>query len=315
MQTENLKTYQNIFCVRRDKVFKNQRKQKSLGGRYPLAFLQQRFSDTTKVLSSVKTGRRFSMIKRIQILFVNKVECVGIRPLIRSRTGFVSVFLLFFLMVMISGVLGLSFLSGGIHRITKLQSYCIQISLKGQESQKQILEKILKLNGTVLFFHKTRKNLENSMIVATSLGFVSAIPALKKKIAMIKKAQKALVLRQQYLLSQSLWIKKQTFKTFKKRLKKLNIFRVWDKNFYKPSLAIKRKKEGDRAYTYKPVPNFTNHQKSYFSWHINPFSHPHLNSIGLDLSFFKHKARGLSEYNCVASLQKRGKIWEKTLYH
>lgn len=254
-------------------------------------------------------------MNQVKTSFMNMVECKGRGHLKKTRAGFISVAFLSFLGLIMTGFVGLSLLSMGIRNVTRVQSYCIRINLEGQKSQRRILDKILKLNDTVLFFHKTRKSLKASLIAATGAGLIHVIPTIKKKINAVKKIQQMLILRQKLLLSQSLRVKRKTFKKFKEKVKKFHVSYVQDKTFFKPALAIKRKKEGDSAYTYRPVPDFTGHQKSHFFWRINLFSPLHFWQGLLRILSLQSEGKHFPGYSCVASLQKRGNIWNHILYH
>ena len=229
----------------------------------------------------------------------------------KIQSGFVNILLLPFITLMMTGIMGLSFLSMGIKNITRFQSYCITTNLKGQKELRETLTKLLSLNNKVLFAHKTRKALEASLVTVTALGLVNLIPPLKQKLKFVQKTQKILIIKQKYLLTQSFLIKRKTFNNFKKQLKKFNIFNIKEETFYKKALAVKEKKEGDKAYTYKPVPDFINYQKSRFSWTIQPFFP--LNKSLLWLLPIKQEV--VSSYSCTASLQKKGEKWINTLYH
>ena len=229
----------------------------------------------------------------------------------KKEKGFISILFLPFLTLIMIGFIGLSSLSVGIKNITKTQSYCIKTTLKGQKELGVLLTKILNLNTKVLFFHNTRLNLEKSMLAATALGLVGLIPLLKKSLDLTKKAQTSLIIKQKYLLTQSDFIKKKLLKSFKNQLKKLSVSNVKEKTFYKKALAVKEEKIGDKAYTYRPVADFINHQKIQFSWQMNPF-------FPLDQHwklFFQTKQKINSSYKCTASLKQKGEIWISTLYH
>ena len=228
-----------------------------------------------------------------------------------GNQGFVVLLLLPFTALMITVILGVSSLSLGIKNITRSQSHCIQKNLNRQKELGLVLEKILKLNNKVLLLHKTKKTIELSIAAAVFSGALHTLPSLNKKRELIKKAQKALILRQNQLLIKSLLIKRKAFHSFKNQLKKFNIFHVSETGLYKKALALQKKKVGDTAYTYKPVPDFINHQKSEFYWKFQPF-------WPLDEALrwiFPEKSNSLSKYSCTASLKQKGKQWTSTLYH
>ena len=213
--------------------------------------------------------------------------------------------------LMMTGSLGLFYLSVGIKNITQAQSYCIKENLKGQQELGQILKKILDLNDTVLFFHKARITLEMSIMTLTALGLVKVIPYLKKKLDMVKKAQKVLLLKQKLLLGQSEMIKLQTFKRLSRQLRKINISKLKDVAFHKKALAIEKKKEGENAFTYKIMSNFKSHQKSQFVWSMRPFF-PLFEKKGF---FEMIKGQEYFKYYCTASLKQKGEEWISILYH
>ena len=169
------------------------------------------------------------------------------------------------------------------------------------------MTRILKLNESVLFFHKTRQSLSLSLALATKTSSLPLISILKKKLDLVRKIQSSLLLKQKYLLAKSVLVKKRTLEKLKKKFKKLNVSDLREETFYKRALAIERKKEGDKAYTYKPVPDFINHQKSQFSWKM------HFSPLGQ--LWFVAKPGLFAEYKCTASLKKKGGEWLNTLYH
>lgn len=230
---------------------------------------------------------------------------------IKFQSGFMSFLFLPFVALMMTGIIGFSFLSVGIKNITRSQSYCIRANLNGQKELGVLLTKLLSLNDKVLFFHTTRKTLEASLVTATALGMAGLIPSFKKKLEIVKQTQRTLMIKQNHLLAKSVLVKRTVFDKFKRQLKNLNIFDVQEETFYKKALAVRRKKKGDRAYIYKPVPDFVNHQKSRFFWKMNPF-------FPLDENWqilLQTKQKNFSNYSCTASLKKKGEKWTSILYH
>ena len=228
-----------------------------------------------------------------------------------KNSGFVTVFLLPVIALMMTAIIGFSLLSVGIKNITKAQSHCIITNLKGQKRLGLILKKILKLNKTILFIHNKRKIIEASITTASLLGFVHSIPFLKSSLNIVKQAQNLLMVKQKYLLSKSLLIKRNTFRKFKNQLKSMPLFHVKDNTFLKKALALKKEKIGDKAYTYKPVPDFINHQKIQFSWKMKSFFPLHKKIWQIA----KIKPNALSNYTCTSSLEKKGTQWISTLYY
>ena len=254
--------------------------------------------------------RRDDILRKIKRLFKASSGFLTF-PAEKTQTGFVTVLLLLFTVLMLTGILGLSSLSLGIKDITRSQSHCIRENLQGQKELGLLLEKILRLNGTVLFFHRTRQSLSASLTAATAVGSVHLIPLLKKKLDLVRQMQKLLILRQKHLLAKGFLLKRKTFEGIKKKLKELNMSDLREETFYKKALALEKKKEGDRAYTYKPIPDFINHQKSRFSWKI-PLLLPWAED---EKTFLRFRKKSFIAWSCTASLKKEGEQWKSILYH
>ena len=228
-----------------------------------------------------------------------------------NNSGFVSILLLFLTALMMTGMVGLFSLGVGIKNITRAQSQCIQANLQGQKELGLLLTQILKLNNTVLKLHRTRKTVEASLLTATGFGLAPLVSMLTKQLKFIMQGQKSVMARQKQLLAQSFLIKRKTFKNLNRKLKKWNIFHIQEQTFYKKALALQKQKEGNMAYTYKLVPDFTYHQKTRFTWKIKPFSH-------LDKNFqwiWPAEIKNPVSHTCTASLKQKGKQWISTLYH
>lgn len=253
---------------------------------------------------------KFDLLRRTKELLKDSPGSSGF-PAGKVKSGFATVLLLSFSVLILTGILGLSSLSLGIKDITRSQSHCIRENLQGQRELGLLLEKILRLNDTVLFFHRTRQSLSTSLTVATAVGSVHLIPLLKKKLDLIRQMQKLLILRQRHLLTKGFFLKRKSFKKFKRKLKKFNMFHIREESFYKKALALERRKKGDKAYIYKPVPDFVNRQKSRFSWKM-PLFLPWDQSERHFLGFLK---KPFIAWSCTASLKKEGGQWKSILYH
>ena len=234
--------------------------------------------------------------------------------LLGDDSGFMSVLLVSFSALILTGVMGISLLSVGIKNITKGQTICIQTGLKGQKRLAGLLEKILRLNDTVRATDNSRKAIEAGILSAFSSGMIHLIPALQKKLTFVKQTQSILMSKQKLLLGQSEPTRIETFKRLKSRLQKLpshRRFKVWEKYAYPKALALKREKIGDRAYIYKPKSDFSTHQKSQFLWEMNPF-YPLSENLKRILP---GKQIEPAVYSCSVSLEKRGRQWIGRLYH
>ena len=226
----------------------------------------------------------------------------------KNQKGFMSLLLLPLIALMATGIIGLASLSIGIKNITQAQSICIRNNIKGQKNLGNLLQKILNLNEKVLKLHKTRQALQTKLALAISTGQIKLIPTLKKSLSLIQKAQNLLIFKQKYILNQSQFVKEKSFTKFKKTVQQLPVSTMREKSFFKKALAIKKKKVGDKAYTYKPVSNFTEKQKIQFLWDMNPF-------YPLDISWLEFKHKKNFQYQCATSLTRKGNIWISHLYH
>ena len=277
-----------------------------------MAFLQKRFLYQTKLKPSLLGYNK--LFRRLRHFFFKPLEsflqkpCSSNKNKLKNQKGSISLLLLPLISLMMTGIIGLVSLSVGIKNITQAQSTCINRNLKGQKELGVLLEKILKLNEKVLQLHKTRQALQASLAGAIASGQLQLIASLKKTLSLVKKAQDLLRLKQKHILAQSQFVKAENFKELKKDFKDLPVSQLKEKVFYKPALALETRKEGDKTYTYKPVPNFTEQQKRQFSWKMNPF-------YPLDTSWLNFKRKKLFQYQCTASLTKKGEIWISHLYH
>lgn len=274
MSGNSFKTNKKIKLHRGSPVFANKKLSKRMERSYSLAFLQNKF-------------------------------CY------KANSGFISVLLLPLISLMITGMIGLTMFSVGIKNITKVQSYCIQISLKGQKELGQVLTKLLSLNSKVLSLHKARQAISASIAGAGAMGLLHLIPPLQKKKEMIKQMQSLLIIKQNHLLAQSRLIKMKTLKQIRKQLKELFATAIGEEPFYKKALAVQKQKIGDKAYTYKPMSDFVDYQKTRFRWKIQTF-YP-LNKNQQWMFFIPSKS--FSSHTCTASLKQKGEQWISILYH
>lgn len=252
-----------------------------------MAFLQKKFFYQTKFKPSLITQRLYKS---------------------NSQKGFINLFLLPLIALMMTGVIGLASLSIGIKHITQTQSTCIKNNIKGKIKLGLLLKQILNLNEKVLKLHKTRQVFQAKLAVAVSTGQIKLILSLRKTLSLIKKGQALLMLKQQYILNQSQLVKVNTLKKLKKDLQILPVSKIQEKTFFTKALALEKKREGDKAYTYKPAANFTERQKSRFLWKMNPF-------YPLNISRLIFKQKKTFQYQCTASLTKKGHLWISHLYH
>ena len=313
MQTNHFKTNQKIKPYRKGPVSEDQKCSKRMGRGNPVEFLQKRFFYPTNFKPPAIKWMKKMAFSAVALKQKRQTAPSTSGPFCKAQkdSGFTSLLLLPFTALMMTGMMGFFSLSLGIKNITRAQSHCIQANLKGQKKLGLLLRKILNLNNKVLLLHNTRKAIEASISAAASLGQAHLIPILKQQRELIKQAQKVLIMRQKYLLAQSALAKRKTFQHLKRQFKKLNISPIQEKAFYKKALAIQKKKVGDQAYTYKPVPDFINHQKSLFYWKMRPFS-----PLDKNLRWFLPGAeKNVSSHTCAASLKKKGKQWISALYH
>lgn len=226
-----------------------------------------------------------------------------------NQKGFVSLLLLPFIVLMMTAITGLSSLSLGIKNITQAQTSCIEINLNRQKKLGVLLEKILNLNKKVWLLHETKQGLKISLAVAIASGQAPVTASLKKAIKAIEKRQKNLMLKQQKILALSELVKRKAFQKFQIESKKLPIPYTKEVAFYKKALALEKKKVGDKAYIYKTQPDFTERQKSRFLWKMQPFFPQNLLELRIQ------NQNKLSNYQCTASLTKKGDLWTNSLYH
>ena len=239
-----------------------------------------------------KPNRKKNLIKSFKYL-----------KFLKNKTGFASLLLLPLATVMITGLMGMFVLSQGIKSKTVAQSQCIQTNLKGQKELGVILTELLKLNKKSKKLHTKRLIVKASLMAALATGSFIIANQLRKKLKKIKQQQKLLIVKQKALLAKSRLVKIKTFKTVRQKLKKTHIKDLREKSFFNLALAIKKRKIGDKAYSYHPVPNFINHQKSRFIWKAKIPATP------LDGGLKKILPYGFSfygTYSCTASLKKGG---------
>ena len=230
----------------------------------------------------------------------------------QKQAGFATVLLLLFCPLMISAMAGIGALSIGIKHITRAQSHCIRINMRGQKELGLLLEKTLALNGPVKWAHKTAEGLKLSIATATASGFFHLLPPLKKKLALVRQTQAGLKAKQEKLLAQSRIVREKSFQNLQRQFQKLKISYIRRENPHKQALAVEKEKLGESAYIYKPRPDFTHRQKSRFLWRFHPFA-PFDKSLP---ALFGISAREqLTKGECSASLKREGKKWLSKLYH
>lgn len=228
----------------------------------------------------------------------------------KKQRGFATVLLLLFCALIITGIAGISLLSVGIKNITRAQSICIRVNMEGQKQLGLLLEKIMALNSSVRFAHKTAQGLKLSIATATASGLFPLIPPLKTKLDLVKQGQNMLKARQDMLLLQSRFVWGKGLTKLKWQFKKINVFRVFMEKPFKKALAVEKQKLGEKAYIYKPQPDFINRQKNRFFWRFRPFA-PFDKRL---LKIFNITEQWI-EGQCVASLKKEEGQWVSTLYH
>ena len=273
--------------------------------RITMAFFQKGFFNPTnfkppKIKQEGKKTKK-TLIKSFKYL-----------KLLKNKSGFANLLLLPFIALMVTGMLGMFVLSQGIKSKTVAQSHCLQTNLKSQKELGLILTQLLKLNKKSKKLHTKRLIVKASLMAALATGSFIIANQLRKKLKKIKQQQKLLMVKQKALLAKSRLVKVKAFKKLRQKLKTKHIKDITEKVFYKKALAVKKRKIGDKAYSYHPVPNFINHQKSRFIWKakipVTPLDAVFKKFLPYDFNFY-------GTYFCTASLKKRGTKWESTLYH
>jgi len=220
---------------------------------------------------------------------------------LKSQKGFVFILLLPVIALVITGTLGISTLAVGIKNISAIQSICIVENLSLHKKLIPILNQLLSLNIKVRFLHKQKYIVKQALKKALILGYPPTILALKTQLMSIKWQQKIVTAQQNHLLQKSQKIKQTYFNNLKKVTNKSYVQSVTDKSYKKNALALKRHKLEQEAIIYKPLLNFSNQQKTTFSWEMNPF-----------FPLLKTK---FSKYHCTATLQKQANTWKERLFH
>lgn len=260
-------------------------------------FLQTKFHNQTKFnSSSIKHLKQSLRWMKKQ----NQKQC---------QSGFITALMLPFLSVLLTVLLGLTYLSAGIKNITRSQSLCIQQALHTQKDLGKLLTQLTRLNKKASYLSKARKTLSASIAAATaSVVLIPKVPQLIKMRDKIKLLQKALIIKQKMILTQSFWIKKQAVIKLKQKFKNLKASQVKELTAYKKALAVKKSKIGSDAYIYKPVEDFKNQQKISYQWKISIF-------YPLEKNWFLFNNSYNTKYSCTSSLEQKGKKWLNILYH
>ena len=233
-------------------------------------------------------------------------------PSLNKSSGFFTVGLLCFLGLMLLTLIGFSLLSVGIKNITGTQSSCFRELILTQKELGKNLTQLLKLNQKSRNLNKSREALEAAIKAAlVSIVLAPEVPSLKKMRSAVKDLQKVLIFKQKQLLIQSLAVKRKGFQKLTQKLSFLKASSIQELTFYKPALAVEKEKIGADSYIYKPVQDFKQKQKILVFWRLSPF-HP----LEKDLKWFLPAEQvGKSQYNCAATLQKKGEKWVSLLYH
>lgn len=221
-----------------------------------------------------------------------------------NKQGFMSVFFIPIVALIIAATIGLISLSLKIKKITQLQSSCITLNMQGQKRLGMLLTKLFALNKQVVFLHKSRKVIQAKLHIAKLLVQIQIIPILKQALNMVKTAQKVLVFKQKTLISQSYIVKQDNFYKFKKAFQKFKILKIKQNTFFTQALAITKKQIGNQAYVYKTAKQFIEKQKNQFSWSV-----PNDYNLG-----FKNIINNIW-YRCTASLKQKGDQWISQLYY
>lgn len=250
----------------------------------------------------------------------------------KKDQGFVLIFLLPFVSVLMTAFIGASIMSIGIKNITRAKTTCILHNLELQKDLSKSLQRLLKLNGAIKALHKAKQALKATLI----LGIVTLQPkvifSLYNKIKMINKGLKATSLAQKIIIMKAEALKIARISKFKTAIKLQSISLVSAKSSkrkssffsqlksfvktvftfkldlsvkkalnFKPALAVKKVKLGKHAFIYKIKESFEEEQKITLTWSMKPF-----------LNFYKHSP---SQYQCTSTLERRSKKWMPRLYH
>ena len=239
-----------------------------------------------------------------------KTAKTGFAVKFRTRAGgFIMIVLIPFIMICVTGLSGLSFLSLGIRNLTRSQSACIRESFQGQQKLRHLLELLLEMNPTVIRLNFIRNALQQSLKIAIQTGQLYLVPPLKAKIAFVKKRQKLLFLRQERLLMQSEIQKKAAFTNLQSRMNFQEIKNLTDETASNRALAVSKKTLGPLARTYSPLPDFIRRQAVVFSWEIHPF----FQFNKTFMAFLSLKGAPYVKRSCSATLERQKGAWRVRL--
>lgn len=223
----------------------------------------------------------------------------------KKKKGFLTVFFIPFLSLMVLSFLGFFLICLGIKNFTKAQTTCIKTNLKGQSHLGEIMKKLLDLNKTSRNLHNQKTSIQTSMTVAALTGNLKALSLLKKALNLVKFKQGLLLARQQGLLAKSQWIKVKTLKKFRWSLSGLKAYSIHEPTFFKKALAVKKTKIGNNAFIYSPAENFSKKQSTVFFWKMNLFTHSGVKRIAIP-GFPVHHS---GNFYCTATLERDQNIW------
>lgn len=218
-----------------------------------------------------------------------------------NQEGFILVITLPLILLSMTAFVGVFTMSLGIKNITQAKTICITKNLATQAKLKLSLEKLLSLNKPIKILYKIKQGLDLSLKAALVTGLIPVAVKLKKEIAKIKLKIKAINTKQQFIIYRADIYKQKQFIKFKRSLANKYIKSIKQQSFFGSALAIQKKDLEKGIFIYKPVPRFSEKQKTAFSWEMKPF-----------LNFYPHE---FSKYKCVATLEREGEKWKERLYH
>lgn len=228
---------------------------------------------------------------------------------IRSQNGFALLSFLLFVIVL----LGTSYFFGFFSVVAKndliLKKKCITTIWNSLETQKKILEALLKLNPRALKLRFEHKKTTAQLIAATASGRILIAAALRLKLAQIQSQRLALDFKQKSLLEKSKLMAQQLHFNLK-RNPFLQNSTTPDLNF-----ALARDDLG-LAPAYWPQTSFTDKMTSGGFWRVSlaDLSHLHLvRQIKSALAPENFNPTSKTKRQCSASIERRGALWATTL--
>ena len=237
------------------------------------------------------------------------IICLKNFLIFHKKNGFLTVFFIPFLSLMVLSFFGFFLLCLGIKNFTKAQTACIKINLKGQAHLGKIMKKLLNLNKTSRNLQNRKTSIQASMTAAALIGNLKALSLLKKALNLVKFKQSLLLVRQKGLLAKGQWIKVKTLKKFRRSLSGLKAYSIHEPTFFKKALAVKKTKIGNNAFIYSPTENFSKKQSTVFSWKMNLFTHSGIKRITIP-GFPLHHSEN---FHCTATLERDQNIWRAKL--